>query len=332
MINNDEIIQELEQPIKKSFRPIDFENFMGQKKIIKQLNLMIHASTKLEKNLDHLIFFGAPGLGKTTLASLVSKSVGSNLVYSQGQSLTKIGDVAAILSNLKENDILFVDEVHRLKPNVQEFFYTALEDFYLDIVIGKGPTAKSMRLDLQPFTFIGATTRLDKLTQPFRDRFGVIFKFEDYSKDEISNILKIHLESFGLKINNEALDILISATKSVPRIAINTLKRVHEYCLFHSVVNINKNHILECLSLLSIDQSGLNQFDFKLLSTLSESRELRPIGIKTLSSLLGEEVDYIESICEPFLLKNGLIQKTSNGRIITTKGLKFLSDNNLKHE
>ena len=332
MINNDDIIQELEQPIKKSFRPIDFENFMGQKRIIKQLNMMIHASNKLQKNLDHLIFFGAPGLGKTTLASLVSNAVGSNLVYSQGQSLTKIGDVAAILSNLKENDILFVDEVHRLKPNVQEFFYTALEDFYLDIVIGKGPSAKSMRLDLQPFTFIGATTRLDKLTQPFRDRFGVIFKFEEYTEKEIAKILKVHLATFDLSIEDSALDILISATKSVPRIAINTLKRVHEYCLFHDVNKISKDHILECLSLLSIDETGLNQFDFKFLDILSQSRELRPIGVKTLSSMLGEEVDYIESICEPFLLKNGLIQKTSNGRIITTKGLKFLSDNKLKNE
>jgi len=329
MINNDDIIQDLEQPIRKSFRPIDFNNFMGQARIIKQLNLMIHASDKLQKNLDHLIFFGAPGLGKTTLAGLVSGSIGSNLVYSQGQSLTKIGDVAAILSNLKENDILFVDEVHRLKPNVQEFFYTALEDFYLDIVIGKGPTAKSMRLDLQPFTFIGATTRLDKLTQPFRDRFGVIFKFEEYTKSEIAKILKIHLKSFDLEIKDDALDVLISSTKSVPRIAINTLKRVHEYCLFHNISLVLKRHILDCLSLLSIDQSGLNQFDFKLLEVLSESREMRPIGVKTLSSLLGEEVDYIECICEPFLLKNGLIQKTSSGRIITTKGLKFLSDNKL---
>lgn len=328
MINSDDIIQDLKQPIKKSFRPIDFDSFMGQKKIIKQLNLMIHASNKLEKNLDHLIFFGAPGLGKTTLAGLVSNSMGSNLVYSQGQSLTKIGDVAAILSNLKENDILFVDEVHRLKPNIQEFFYTALEDFYLDIVIGKGPTAKSMRLDLQPFTFIGATTRLDKLTQPFRDRFGVIFKFDEYNDSEIAKILNIHLASFDLQIDNDALSVLITATKSVPRIAINTLKRVHEYCLFHNLNLIQKNHILDCLALLSIDESGLNKFDFRILDVLSKSRELRPIGIKTLSSLLGEEVDYIEAICEPFLLKNGLIQKTSNGRIITTKGLKFLSDNN----
>ncbi len=191
--SDDAIIQELQKPIESGFRPIDFSNFIGQKRIIEQLNLMIHASKKLERNLDHLVFFGSPGLGKTTLANLVSSSLGTNLVYSQGQALTKIGDVAAILSNLKENDVLFVDEVHRLKPNIQEFFYTALEDFYLDIVIGKGPSAKSMRLDLQPFTFIGATTRLEKLNQPFRDRFGVIFKFEEYSDDEIGTIINHHL-------------------------------------------------------------------------------------------------------------------------------------------
>jgi len=222
--------------------------------------------------------------------------------------------------------------VHRLKPNIQEFFYTALEDYYLDIVLGKGPTAKSMRLELQPFTFIGATTRLDKLTQPFRDRFGVVFKFEEYTDSEISKILNNHCNNLGVSINKKGIEKLITASKNVPRIAINTLKRIQEYSLFHNKTKLDENDILNCLNLLQVSESGLNQMDIKLLKILSKSQDQRPLGLKTLSSLLGEESDYIESICEPFLLKNGLIQKTSNGRIITTKGLKFLSDNKLKNE
>jgi len=308
-----------------SLRPKSMSEYIGQSEVKKNLSVFIEAAKKRGDPLEHVLFHGPPGLGKTTLANILSKEMNVNIKTTAGPALEKQGDLAAILTNLKPNDILFIDEIHRLKAPVEEILYSAMEDFCLDIVIGKGPAARSMRLSLPKFTLVGATTKLSMLSSPLRDRFGNLIKLEFYKEDEIEQILERSSAIFGLTINDDACVRLAQSSRRTPRIANRLLKRVRDFAtVYGDSDTINSAIVEQALAALGVDQLGLDNTDRQILHTIADKFRGGPVGLNTIAAATNEEQNTVEDIYEPYLLQLGFLERTPRGRVVTDRAYKHL--------
>lgn len=313
-----------EQQVEISLRPTSFDEYIGQERLKKNLKLAIDAAKKRGESIDHVLLYGPPGLGKTTMANVIAREMGANIRITSGPSIEKAGDLASIVTNLQDGDILFIDEIHRMPRAVEEILYSAMEDFKLDIVIGKGPAARSVRLDLPHFTVIGATTRTGSLAAPLRDRFGHIYRLEFYKPKEISKIILRSSNLLGSNIEKAASDILSTRARLTPRIANRILKRVRDYADVKGNGVIDSKTVKEALEMLEIDELGLDAADRNLLKSVIENYGTRPVGLNTMAALTGDETATIEDFYEPYLMQIGFLQRTPRGRIITKKAFEHL--------
>ncbi|WP_270941993.1 Holliday junction branch migration DNA helicase RuvB [Romboutsia lituseburensis] len=301
--------------IENSLRPKSLDDYLGQEKAKEQLKIFIEAAKSRNEQLDHVLLYGPPGLGKTTLSNIIANEMGVNLRITSGPAIERAGDLAAILTNLNENDVLFIDEIHRLNRTVEEVLYPAMEDFCLDIIIGKGPSARSIRLDLPKFTLIGATTRAGMLTNPLRDRFGVICKLDYYTVDELAQIVIRSAEILGANIEAGGATEIARRSRGTPRIANRLLKRVRDYAQVRADGDITDDVAQKALELLGVDNLGLDYVDEKLLMTIIEKFRGGPVGLDTLAASIGEDRNTIEDVYEPYLLQLGFINRGPRGRI-----------------
>ena len=301
--------------VENSLRPKSLDDYLGQEKAKEQLKIFIEAAKSRNEQLDHVILYGPPGLGKTTLASIIANEMSVNLRITSGPAIERAGDLAAILTNLNENDVLFIDEIHRINRSVEEVLYSAMEDFCLDIIIGKGPSARSIRLDLPKFTLIGATTRAGMLTNPLRDRFGVICKLDYYTVDELAKIEVRSSEILGAEIQIGGATEIARRSRGTPRIANRLLKRVRDYAQVRADGNITDDVANKALELLGVDSLGLDYVDEKLLMTIIQKFRGGPVGLDTLAASIGEDRNTIEDVYEPYLLQLGFINRGTRGRI-----------------
>lgn len=300
-----------------SLRPKKFGEYIGQDKVKENMKIYISSALKRREPLDHVLLYGPPGLGKTTLASIIANEMNSNIKITSGPAIEKAGDLAAILTNLEENDILFIDEIHRINKSVEEILYPALEDFSLDIVIGKGPTAKSIRIDLPKFTLVGATTKVGSLSAPLRDRFGIIQKLELYSEKNLSKIITRSANILGYEIDEEAALEIGSRSRGTPRIANRLLKRVRDFAEYENQKNIDYSISKRALDRLEIDELGLDGIDRQMLETVIYNFNGGPVGLETLAATIGEDKDTIEDVYEPYLMQIGFLTRTPRGRMVT---------------
>ena len=318
------VVDDQESQQENVLRPKNLNEYIGQTKVKENMKIYIEAAKKREEPLDHVLLYGPPGLGKTTLANIISHEMNSNLKITSGPAIEKPGDLAALLTNLSEFDVLFIDEIHRLNKSVEEILYPALEDFTLDIIIGKGPSARSIRLDLPKFTLIGATTRAGALTTPLRDRFGIVERLELYNSEELTTIVKRSANILNIAIENDAAVEIAKRSRGTPRIASRLLKRVRDYAAVLGNGTITLDIAKIALNKLDIDDIGLDSIDRRLLRTLIEKYQGRPVGIETLATTLGEEVTTIEDVYEPYLIQIGYISRTPRGRIALPEAYKHL--------
>jgi len=317
-----------EQSIEVTLRPKSFSEYIGQNRLKNNLKLAIKAAKKRNEPIDHILLYGPPGLGKTTMATVIANEMGCNIRVTAGPAIDKAGDLASILSNLSDGDILFIDEIHRLGRTVEEILYSAMEDFKLDIIIGKGPSARSVRLDLPKFTVIGATTRTGALTAPLRDRFGIIHRLDFYNNDEISKIINRSSKILQSKIEKEAAEILSKRARLTPRIANRILKRVRDYADVNGDGIIDVKTAYAALELLEIDELGLDAGDRNLLNSIIDNYGSKPVGLNTIAALTGDEMTTIEDFYEPYLMQIGFIERTPRGRRVTEKAIKYLGKKN----
>jgi Holliday junction DNA helicase RuvB len=314
-----------EEDIELSLRPQKLVNYIGQDKVKETMNIFIESAKMRNQPLDHVLLSGPPGLGKTTLANIISNEMGVNIRVTSGPAIERPGDLAAILTNLNENDVLFIDEIHRLNKSVEEIMYPALEDYALDIIIGKGPSARSIRLDLPKFTLIGATTRSGMLASPFRDRFGVMCNLDFYNTEDLKKIILRSAGIINIQINDTGAEEIARRSRGTPRIANRLLKRVRDYAIVKSNGIIDTQTADKALKMLEIDEMGLDKLDRKILNTIIEYYKGGPVGLDTLAASIGEEKGTIEDVYEPFLLQIGYINRTPRGRIVTELGYRHVN-------
>ena len=326
----DDPIDEKEIELEVTLRPRDFENYIGQDRLKQNLKLAIKAAQKRGEPLDHVLLHGPPGLGKTTMASVIAHEMGAQIRVTSGPAIERSGDLASLLTNLSDGDILFIDEIHRLNRTVEEVLYSAMEDFKLDIMLGKGPSARSLRLDLPKFTIIGATTRTGALAAPLRDRFGMIHRLEFYKPEEIQQIIERAAGILKVKIDKPAAAELAKRSRLTPRIANRLLKRVRDYADVNGdgIIDTALSH--KSLELMDIDELGLDNADRMLLSAIIENYDGGPVGVETIAAITAEERGTIEDFYEPYLMQIGLIERTPRGRKVTPKAYKHLGKQNKK--
>ena len=310
--------------IEGSLRPKTLDSYIGQKKIKESLKIYIEAAKGRGESLDHLLFYGPPGLGKTTLASIIANEMGVNIKITSGPAIEKPGDMAAILNNLQEGDVLFVDEIHRLNRQVEEVLYPAMEDYCIDIMIGKGPTARSIRLDLPHFTLIGATTRAGMLSAPLRDRFGMIHRMEFYDIDELCSIIRQSAKVLNVDVDPTGAKEMARRSRGTPRLANRILKRVRDFAQVRYDGSITEEVANVALDLMDVDKLGLDHTDRNILLTMINKFGGGPVGLDTLAAAIGEDSGTIEDVYEPYLIKNGLINRTPRGRVVTDEAYHHL--------
>jgi holliday junction DNA helicase RuvB len=315
---------EPETEFEQTLRPHDFENYIGQERLKKNLKLAIGAAKKRGEPVDHVLLYGPPGLGKTTMATVIANEMGAQIRVTSGPAIERAGDLASLLTNLQDGDILFIDEIHRLHRSVEEVLYAAMEDFKLDIMLGKGPSARSLRLDLPKFTIIGATTRSGALAAPLRDRFGIIHRLEFYTPEEIQKIILRAAGILNVKIDDKAASLLAGRARLTPRIANRLLKRVRDYADMNGDGMIDPATASQALALLEIDDLGLDPADRHLLTVIIDHHNGGPVGVETLAALTAEERITIEDFYEPYLMQIGLLERTPRGRKVTAKAWKHI--------
>ena len=339
-INNEQLISAQDLPedssLDKNLRPARLVEFIGQDKIKENLKIFIQAAQERKQALEHVLLNGGPGLGKTTLAHIIARETNVNIRITSGPALERAGDLASILTNLGEGDILFIDEIHRLNRVIEEVLYPAMEDFGIDLVLGKGPAAKTLRLDVPHFTLIGATTRPSMLSSPLRDRFGVTYQLDFYEVEDIKKIIKRSAKILNIKLDDEAAEEMARRARYTPRIANRLLKRVRDYAQVHHHhtvdlrtkgfgVGVDQKIVREALEMLEIDEAGLNPMDRKILAAMIEKFKGGPVGVKSLAIAVGEEMETMEEIYEPYLIQSGFLHRTARGRMATDKAYQHLN-------
>lgn len=312
-----------------SVRPDSLQEFIGQHQLKQNLAIFIGAAKARGEALDHVLFYGPPGLGKTTLSRIIAKELGSEMRTTSGPMLAKPGDLAAILTNLQAGDVLFIDEIHRLSATVEEILYSAMEDFSIDIIIGEGPAARTVKIDIPRFTLVGATTRLGMLTNPLRDRFGIPMKLDFYSHEELALVVKRSSAIFNITLENDAAESLARCARGTPRIVIRLLRRVRDFAHYKGGTVISDDLVQEALSALNIDVMGLDRLDYLYLSFIANNFDGGPVGIDTIATGLSEDRDTIEDTIEPYLMQIGFISRTTRGRILTQNCINYLADHAL---
>lgn len=317
-------IEEQTDDIDYSLRPKTLNDYIGQEKVKENLSVFIEAAKRRGDALDHVLLYGPPGLGKTTLSGIIAHEMGVNFRVTSGPAIEKPGDLAALLTNLQEGDVLFIDEIHRLSRSIEEILYPALEDFALDIIIGKGPSARSIRLDLNKFTLVGATTRAGQLTSPLRDRFGVIQRLELYTKEELCNIIMRSASILGVACDKDGALELAKRSRGTPRIANRFLRRVRDFADVMGNGRVTKDIVAIALDRMEVDNLGLDALDKRLLTMLIKGYNGGPVGLETLASAIGEEAVTLEDVCEPYLMQLGFISRTPRGRVATDLAYKHL--------
>ncbi|WP_414830342.1 Holliday junction branch migration DNA helicase RuvB [Alteromonas sp. H39] len=310
--NEDEVID-------RAIRPKMLDDYTGQPHVCEQMEIFIQAARKREDALDHLLIFGPPGLGKTTLANIVANEMGVNIKTTSGPVLEKAGDLAALLTNLERNDVLFIDEIHRLSPVVEEILYPAMEDYQLDIMIGEGPAARSIKLDLPPFTLVGATTRAGSLTSPLRDRFGIVQRLEFYSVKDLTQIVKRSADYLNMDMEESGAQEVARRARGTPRIANRLLRRVRDYAEIKTDGSVSAEVAAKALDMLDVDKEGFDYMDRKLLTAIIDKFDGGPVGLDNLAAAIGEEKETIEDVIEPFLIQQGFLQRTPRGRIVSQR-------------
>ncbi len=323
-ITNSKLLQEDTQ-LDKTLRPQNLDEFIGQEKIKKSLKISIQAAKQRQEVIDHILIYGPPGLGKTTLAHIISKEMNTNIKITSGPAIEKSGDLAAILTNLEEGDVLFIDEIHRLNKTIEEILYPSMEDYVLDIMVGKGPSAKSIRIDIAKFTLVGATTKLSLLSAPLRDRFGDIWKLDYYTNEELQKIIQRSSQILNIDIDKKSSEEISKRSRKTPRIANRLLKKIRDYAQVVGDGEINYNICKESLNHMDIDELGLDITDREILKIIIEKFNGGPVGISTIAATTGEEVSTIENVYEPFLMQLGFIERTPRGRKATKQAYEHLN-------